>query len=69
MAVSGPDELELTSTEVLELSGVKFEMKFEIFGEQTVTDTFVINMTPCTDYSMFNLGEDNSRNPRSEALI
>ena len=44
-------------------------MKFEIFGEQTVTDTFEISMNPCTDYSMFNLGEDNSRNPRSEAFI
>ena len=45
-------------------------MRLVIAGEENVVEpSFPISMVPCEDYSMFNLGEENSLDARNEEFL
>ena len=69
IAVSAYEDFaEQNTTRFLEL-GNEFIMKYQIYGDNAVQSIFEIEMEPCEDYSIFNLGEENSLSQRHADTI
>ena len=69
IAVSSFEDFTEQNTTRFQDLGNEFIMRYQIFGETAVQNIFEIEMEPCEDYSIFNLGEKNSLSARNEETI